>query len=111
MVSGPPWSLDIQYSDRSVHTHRDNNYPGPDGMPTGQPEETNTFQSFVAAASSLLGKREFRLMLPDHVKIVEGDLLDQDVEVILNAWNRNVVPWWLLLPQGVSGAIKRRAGY
>ncbi len=41
---------------------------------------------------------------------VEGDLLDQDVEVIVNAWNRNVIPWWLLLPQGVSGAIKRRAG-
>ncbi len=39
-----------------------------------------------------------------------GDLLDQDVEVIVNAWNRNIIPWWLLLPQGVSGAIKRRAG-
>ncbi len=43
--------------------------------------------------------------------IVEGDLLDQDVHVILNAWNRNIIPWWLLLPQGVSGAIKRRGGY
>lgn len=42
--------------------------------------------------------------------IVEGDLLDQDVEVIVNAWNRNWIPWWLLLPQGVSGAIKRRGG-
>jgi O-acetyl-ADP-ribose deacetylase (regulator of RNase III) len=41
---------------------------------------------------------------------VTGDLLDQDVEVIVNAWNRNVIPWWLLLPQGVSGAIKKRAG-
>jgi O-acetyl-ADP-ribose deacetylase len=40
----------------------------------------------------------------------EGDLLDQEVEVIVNAWNRNLFPWWLLLPQGVSGAIKRRAG-
>ena len=45
------------------------------------------------------------------LKIVEGDLLDQDVEVIVNAWNRNIIPWWLLLPQGVSGAIKKRAGY
>ncbi len=45
-----------------------------------------------------------------NVQIREGDLLDQDVEVIVNAWNRNVFPWWLLLPQGVSGAIKRRAG-
>jgi O-acetyl-ADP-ribose deacetylase len=43
--------------------------------------------------------------------VVNGDLLDQDVEVIVNAWNRNIIPWWLLLPQGVSGAIKRRAGY
>ncbi|MCL2076221.1 MAG: macro domain-containing protein [Betaproteobacteria bacterium] len=45
------------------------------------------------------------------VKIVEGDLLEQPVEVIVNAWNRNFIPWWLLVPQGVSGAIKRRAGY
>ncbi|MCX7419354.1 MAG: macro domain-containing protein [Planctomycetia bacterium] len=44
------------------------------------------------------------------IKIIEGDLLDQDVDVIVNAWNRNLFPWWLLLPQGVSGAIKRRAG-
>jgi O-acetyl-ADP-ribose deacetylase (regulator of RNase III) len=46
-------------------------------------------------------------MVPD---VVTGDLLDQPVEVIVNAWNRNVIPWWLLLPQGVSGAIKRKAG-
>ena len=42
--------------------------------------------------------------------LVHGDLLDQDVDVIVNAWNRNIIPWWLLLPQGVSGAIKRRGG-
>lgn len=41
---------------------------------------------------------------------MEGDLLDQPVDAIVNAWNRNVIPWWLLLPQGVSGAIKRRGG-
>jgi O-acetyl-ADP-ribose deacetylase len=44
------------------------------------------------------------------VTIVDGDLLDQDVEVIVNAWNRNIIPWWLLIPQGVSGAIKKRGG-
>jgi len=44
------------------------------------------------------------------VTTVEGDLLDQDVQVIVNAWNRNIIPWWLLLPQGVSGAIKRHGG-
>ncbi len=42
--------------------------------------------------------------------VVDGDLLDQPVEAVVNAWNRNVIPWWLLLPQGVSGALKRRAG-
>jgi O-acetyl-ADP-ribose deacetylase len=45
-----------------------------------------------------------------NVTVVEGDLLDQPVEVIVNTWNRNIIPWWLLLPQGVSGAIKRRGG-
>src|SRR5688572_3213177 len=43
-------------------------------------------------------------------RVLEGDLLDQDVDVIVNAWNRNIIPWWLLLPQGVSGAIKKRGG-
>ena len=43
-------------------------------------------------------------------EVVTGDLLDQDVEAIVNAWNRNIIPWWLLIPQGVSGAIKKRGG-
>ncbi len=45
------------------------------------------------------------------VEVVEGDLLDQDVEAIVNAWNRNIIPWWLLWPHGVSGAIKKRGGF
>jgi O-acetyl-ADP-ribose deacetylase (regulator of RNase III) len=45
-----------------------------------------------------------------NVKVVQGDILEQQVEVIVNAWNRNFIPWWLLVPQGVSGAIKRAAG-
>ncbi len=44
-------------------------------------------------------------------RLLDGDLLEQDVEVIVNAWNRNIIPWWLLIPQGVSGAIKKRGGY
>lgn len=44
------------------------------------------------------------------IEVIQGDLLDQDVDAIVNAWNRNIIPWFLLLPQGVSGAIKRRAG-
>jgi len=43
-------------------------------------------------------------------RIVEGDLLEQQADAIVNAWNRNIIPWWLLLPQGVSGAIKKRGG-
>ena len=49
--------------------------------------------------------------MPPTLELVDGDLLDQDVEVIVNAWNRNIIPWWLLIPQGVSGAIKKRAGH
>lgn len=45
-----------------------------------------------------------------NVTLVDGDLLDQDVDVIVNAWNRNVIPWWLFIPHGVSEAIKKRAG-
>lgn len=44
------------------------------------------------------------------VVLVQGDLLSQRVDVIVNAWNRNFIPWWLLLPQGVAGAIRKRAG-
>jgi hypothetical protein len=29
------------------------------------------------------------------VQTVVGDLLDQPVDVIVNAWNRNFIPWWL----------------
>lgn len=44
------------------------------------------------------------------VEIVAGDLLDQATECIVNPWNRNLIPWWLLRPHGVSGAIKKRGG-
>ena len=44
------------------------------------------------------------------VVLVDGDLLEQQGDAIVNAWNRNFIPWWLLLPQGVSGTIKTRAG-
>ena len=43
-------------------------------------------------------------------EIKHGDILNQDVEVIVNSWNINIIPWWLLLPQGVSGAIKKHGG-
>ena len=44
------------------------------------------------------------------ITVVEGDLLKQPVDCIVNAWNRNIIPWWMLVPHGVSGAIKKRGG-
>lgn len=44
------------------------------------------------------------------VRHVEGDLLQQPVEALVNAWNRNYMPRWLLVPHGVSGALKKRTG-
>jgi O-acetyl-ADP-ribose deacetylase (regulator of RNase III) len=52
-----------------------------------------------------------KAVFPMKFKTVHGDLLSQKVDVIVNSWNRNLIPWWLLIPQGVSGAIKRHAGY
>lgn len=46
-----------------------------------------------------------------NISTVKGDLPDRQVEAIVNPWNRNLIPWWLLLPQGVSGAIKKRVDY
>lgn len=47
----------------------------------------------------------------NELQIVSGDLLDQAVEAIVNPWNRNFISPWLLWPHGVSGAIKKRAGF
>ena len=44
------------------------------------------------------------------IRVVDGDLLRQPVEVIVNSWNRNFIPYWLLIPVGVSGAIRRQGG-
>lgn len=43
--------------------------------------------------------------------IITGDLLKQsDADAIVNPWNRNFVPRLLLLPHGVSGALKKQTG-
>jgi len=46
-----------------------------------------------------------------NVEIVYGNIVEQQVDVIVNAWNRNFIPWWLLFPKGVSKSIKKAAGY
>lgn len=44
-------------------------------------------------------------------EVIEGDLFEQKaVEAWVNPWNRNFVPRLLLLPHGVSGALKRITG-
>jgi ADP-ribosylglycohydrolase/O-acetyl-ADP-ribose deacetylase (regulator of RNase III) len=40
----------------------------------------------------------------------EGNIAEECADVLVNAWNRNVIPLWLLLPRGVSAAIRRRGG-
>lgn len=45
------------------------------------------------------------------IQLIKGDIFEQDVDVIVNPWNQNFIPWWLLIPQGVSGQIKKKAGY
>jgi len=45
------------------------------------------------------------------IEFINGDIFEQDVDVIVNPWNQNFIPWWLLVPQGVSGQIKKKAGY
>lgn len=44
------------------------------------------------------------------VRFVEGDLTKQRVDVIVNAWNQNFLPFCLLIPQGVSKAIRGVTG-
>ena len=44
------------------------------------------------------------------VACVRGDIATMHVDVVINAWNRNVVPPWLLVPQGVSKAIRAAGG-
>jgi len=39
--------------------------------------------------------------------IVSGDLLDRKIDATVDSWNRKIIPWWLL-PQEVSGAIKKK---
>lgn len=39
-----------------------------------------------------------------------GDITDVVADAIVNPWNRNFVPRWMMVPGGVSGALKRKTG-
>ncbi|MEC3270539.1 macro domain-containing protein [Bacillus thuringiensis] len=47
-----------------------------------------------------------------NIIVKRGNITDfhTEVDVIVNAWNRNFIPYWILLPHGVSKAIKKKAG-
>jgi O-acetyl-ADP-ribose deacetylase len=45
------------------------------------------------------------------LKIIQGNLFSQEVECFVNPWNLNFIPWFLLLTHGVSGQLKKIAGY
>ncbi len=45
------------------------------------------------------------------IQFITGDIFEQEVDVIVNPWNQNFIPWWLLIPQGISRQIKKKAGY
>lgn len=42
--------------------------------------------------------------------VVAGDLFNQNVECLVNPWNMNYIPSFLLLPCGVSGSLRKKAG-
>lgn len=44
------------------------------------------------------------------MKTIKGDLLSQDTECLVNPWNMNIIPHWLIVPGGVSGQLIKRAG-
>ena len=41
------------------------------------------------------------------LKIIQGNLFSQKVECFVNPWNLNFIPWFLLVPHGVSGQLKK----
>ena len=86
------------------------------GRTLGRPSAPRSITPWTAVADSeyvdVSGcfRRRWCVVTAMKVRVLDGDLLDQPVDAIVNAWNRNVIPWWVLIPQGVSGAIRRRAG-
>lgn len=50
------------------------------------------------------------MMETPQLEEASGDLTTVPAEAIVNAWNRNLLPWWLLFLHGTAGAIRRAAG-
>lgn len=48
--------------------------------------------------------------MPVAVTSIHGSLLEVTADAIVNPWNRNVIPRWLLAAGGVSGTLKKTTG-
>lgn len=44
------------------------------------------------------------------VQSMNGEVMDTSAAVLVNAWNRNVLPWWLPSPQRAARALRKAAG-
>jgi hypothetical protein len=59
VVDGTQWLFEIAYSDRTLKSRGDNNYPEADGKPTGKPELTPIFNHYLGAIKKLIGGKDF----------------------------------------------------
>lgn len=59
VVDGTQWLFEIAYSDRTLKSRGDNNYPDAAGKPTGKPEFTPTFNRYLEAIKKLIGGKDF----------------------------------------------------
>jgi hypothetical protein len=53
-----------------------------------------------ATVTAVPGRQELGPKDAVQVTVIKGNVFDAGGEVVVNAWNRNVVPWWLLVPGG-----------
>lgn len=58
-----------------------------------------------------LKKGIWKKMKKNNLIIKEGDIFNENSDAIVNPWNMNFIPFFLLYTHGVSGKIKRKAGY
>ena len=77
------------------------------------PEEWRTkvqhHDTLLSLADRLAKPEEARRYRGDVCEVC-ADIASRLVDAIVNAWNRNMIPKWLLLPQGVSKAIGKAGG-
>jgi hypothetical protein len=59
VVDGTQWLFEIAYSDRTLKSQGDNNYPDAAGKPTGKPEFTPFFNRYLGAIKKLIDGKDF----------------------------------------------------